>query len=95
MACVCSRYTAKTRITAQVSEMVNFTSKPGVVFFHETIAYLKGNSKIKEKFFKKILPQIRTTYFLAPKMGVDLYMGSTYTRVNTVLNKQVEEISKM
>ena len=26
-------------------------------FFHEPIAYLKGNSKIKEKFFKKILTQ--------------------------------------
>ena len=29
--------------------------------------------------FKKI------TYFLAPKWGVDLYMGSTYTQVNKVL----------
>ena len=53
-------------------------------FFHDTIAYLKGNSKIKEKLFKKILPQIRKTYVLAPKLGVDLYTGSTYTRVNTV-----------
>jgi len=26
-------------------------------FLHETIAYLKGNSKIKEKFFKEILTQ--------------------------------------
>ena len=25
--------------------------------FHATIAYLKENSKIKDKFFKKILPQ--------------------------------------
>ena len=54
-------------------------------FFHETIAYLKGNSKIKEKCFKKVLTQkIRKTCFLAPKLGVDLYTGSTYTRVNTV-----------
>ena len=30
-------------------------------------------------------PEIRKTYFLAPKWGVDLYTGSTYTRVNTVL----------
>ena len=47
----------RVHITAQVSETVNFMSKFAVVFFHETIAYLKGNSKIKEKFFKKILPQ--------------------------------------
>ena len=51
-------------------------------FFHETIAYVKGNSELKEKFLKKILTQkIRKTYFLAPKLGVDLYTGSTYTRV--------------
>ena len=36
---------------------------------------MKGNSKIKEKFFKKILTEIRKTYFLAPKLGVDLYTG--------------------
>ena len=54
-------------------------------FFHETIAYLKGNSKIKEKFFQEnSYTEIRKTYFLAPKLGVDLYTGSTYTRVNTV-----------
>ena len=29
-------------------------------------------------------PEIRKTYFWAPKWGVDLYTGSTYTRVNTV-----------
>ena len=28
---------------------------------------------------------MRKSYFLAPKWGVDLYVGSTYTRVNTVL----------
>ena len=28
--------------------------------------------------------EIRKTYFLAPKLGVDLYTGSTYIRVNTV-----------
>ena len=33
----------------------------------------------------KIRTQIRKTYFLAPKLGVDLYTGSTYTRVNTVI----------
>ena len=54
-------------------------------FFHETIAYLKGNSKVKEKFFQEnSYTEIRKTYFLAPKLGVDLYTGSTYTRVNTV-----------
>ena len=26
-------------------------------FFHVTMAYLKGNSKIKDRFFKKILTQ--------------------------------------
>ena len=61
-------------------------------FFHETIAYLKGNSKIKEKFVKKILTQkIRKTCFLAPKLGVDLCMGSTYTRVNTVVIKPADK----
>ena len=55
-------------------------------FFRETIAYLKGNSKIKEKFFQEnSYTEIRKTYFLAPKLGVDLYTGSTYTRVNTVV----------
>ena len=49
--------------------------------------YLKGNSKIKEKFFKEnSYTEIRKTYFLAPKLGVDLYSGSTYTRVNTVFS---------
>ena len=47
--------------------------------------YLKGNSKIKEKFFQEnSYTEIRKTYFLAPKLGVDFYTGSTYTRVNTV-----------
>ena len=31
-------------------------------------------------------PEIRKTYFLVPKWGVDLYTGSTYTRVNTVVS---------
>ena len=62
-----------------------------VFFFHETIAYLKGNSKIKEKFFQEnSYTEIRKTYFLAPKLGVDLYTGSTYTRVNTVVSIQRE-----
>jgi len=52
-------------------------------FFHEPIAYLKGNSKIKEKFFKKIHRNKKNLFF-GSKMGVDLYTGSTYTRVNTV-----------
>ena len=65
--------------------MVNFPSKLGVFFFHEAIAYLKGNSKIKEKFFQEnSYTEIGKTYFLASKLGVDLYTGSTYTRVNTV-----------
>ena len=51
-------------------------------FFHETIAYLKGNSKIKEKCFQEnSYTEIRKTYFLAPKIGgrlihgIDLYTG--------------------
>ena len=55
-------------------------------FFHVTIAHLKENSKIKDKFFEKICTQKQEkTYFLAPKWGVDLYMGSTHTQVNRVV----------
>ena len=51
-------------------------------FFRVTIAYLKENSKIKDKFFKKILTQKKSkTDLLAPKWGVDLYTGSTYTHL--------------
>ena len=58
-------------------------------FCHETITYLKGNSKIKEKFFQEnSYTEIRKTYVLAPKLGVDLYTGSTYTRINTVSIKK-------
>ena len=61
--------------------------------FGVTVAYLKENSKIKSKFFKKnSYPEIRKTNFFGSKVGgrgrggggVDLYTGSTYTRVNTV-----------
>ena len=52
--------------------------------------YLKENSKIKEKFFKEnSYTEIRKTCFLAPKLGVDLYTGSTYTRVNMVVCSSV------
>ena len=45
-------------------------------FFGVTIVYLNENSKIKDTFFKKnSYPEIRTTYFLAPKWGVNLYTG--------------------
>ena len=53
----CGGYIHEIFANAQVSEIANFTSKLAVVFSHETKAYLKGNSKIKEKFFKKILTQ--------------------------------------
>ena len=47
---------------------------------------------IKEKFFQEnSYTEIRKTYFLAPKLGVDLYTGSTYTRVNTVVLMQGEK----
>ena len=56
-------------------------------FFHETIAYLKGNSNIKEKFFKKTLTQkIRKTCFLASKLGVDLYTGKYGNRLPRGIN---------
>ena len=58
-------------------------------FFHETIAYLKGNSKIKEKFFKEnAYTEVRKTYFLAPKLGVDLYTGK-YGIVHTLSRVQL------
>ena len=52
--------------------------------FIVTIAYLKENSKIKDVFQENSYREIRKTFFWAPKWGVDLYTGSTYTRVNTV-----------
>ena len=52
---------------------------------HVTIAYLKENSKIKDKFFKGILTRNKKNVFFGSKMGVDLYTGSTCTGVNTVL----------
>ena len=43
--------------------------------FHVTIVYLKENSKDKRQVFQeKTSPEIRKTYFLAPKWGVDLYI---------------------
>lgn len=41
--------------------------------FYVTIAYLKENFKIKDKFSRKFLPRIRKTYFLVPKWS--LYTG--------------------
>lgn len=49
--------------------------------FQVTIVYLKGNSKLKTKFFKNILTQKSEKHFLAPNRGgggrlihgVDLY----------------------
>ena len=35
--------------------------------------------------------EIRKTYFWAPKWGVNLYTGSTYTQVNTVYNIDITE----
>ena len=52
--------------------------------FIVTIAYLKENSEIKDVFQENSYRKIRKTFFLAPKWGVDLYTGSTYTPVNTV-----------
>ena len=46
---------------------------------------MKGNSKIQDKFFKKILTQkSEKLIFWLQNGGVDLYTGSTCTRVNTV-----------
>ena len=50
-------------------------------FFHETIAYLKGNSKIKEKFFQENSYTNKKNVFFGPKIGgllihgIDLYTG--------------------
>ena len=49
--------------------------------FHVTIVYLKENSKIKDKFFKKILTEKWEKLFFGSKMGgrlihrIDLYTG--------------------
>jgi len=46
------------------------------IFSCVTIAYLEESSKIKDTFFKKnSYPEIRKTYFLGSKMGVNLYKG--------------------
>ena len=47
------------------------------------MAYLKEISKIKGKFFEKILTLKSEKHFLALNGEVDLYTGSTYVRVNT------------
>lgn len=47
------------------------------------MAYLKEISKIKGKFFEKILTMKSEKHFLALNGGVNLYAGSTYVRVNT------------
>ena len=59
-------------------------------FFHVAIAYLKENSKIKDKFLKKIPTQKWQKLFvtfLTPKLGVDLYTASTYTRIRLIHGK--------
>lgn len=48
------------------------------------MAYLKENSKIKV-FRENSYPKIRKTFF-GSKWWVDLYMGLTYTQVNTLHN---------
>ena len=62
--------------------------------FIVTIAYLKENSKIKDVFQENSYQEIRKTFLGAPKWGVDLYTGSTYTRVNTVLQNIFKNTSK-
>ena len=55
--------------------------------FRLTIEYLKENSKVRD-FSGEILPRNKKNiYFLALKWRVDLYMGSTYTRVNTLVTQ--------
>ena len=56
--------------------------------FIVTIAYLKEKAKIKDVFQENSYRKIRKTFFLAPQGGVDLYTGSTYTRVNTVVKSR-------
>ena len=51
-------------------------------FFRLTVACLKENSEIKDKFFKK-------THFLALDWGVHLYMGKYGIHLKTLTKKHV------
>ena len=62
-----------TCLNAQISEIMNFTSKLAVTF-HVTIAYLKRNSEIKDRFLKKILTQKKNVLF-GSKTGDQLIHG--------------------
>ena len=56
--------------------------------FGVTIAYLKENSKIKNKFFKKnSYPEIRKTYFLAQNWGRGGGGGRLIHRINLYMGK--------
>ena len=56
-------------------------NRPRRIHGSKTIAYLKGNSKIKEKFFKKCLHRNKKNLFFGSKIGgrlihgIDLYTG--------------------
>ena len=65
-------------------DLTKFRTK---LIFCVTRVYLKENSKIKDKFFKKIPTQKinKKNLFFGSKMGgVDLYTGLTYAWVNMV-----------
>ena len=52
--------------------------------------------RYKRSFFEEnSYTEIRKTYFLAPKLGVNLYTGSTYTRVNTVKGMGVTGVGSL
>ena len=73
-----------TCINAQLSEIVNFTSKLSVGFFNKPWRIFREILNKREVSQENSYTEIRKTYFLAPKLEVDLYTGSTYTRVNMV-----------
>ena len=50
-----------------------------------SLSFEPGKGK-REVFQENPYTEIRKTYFLASKLGVDLYTGSPYTRVNKVVS---------
>ena len=58
----------------EVTMMVFYLKNVPGQIFHVTVAYLKKNFKIKDKFLRKFLTKKYEKHFLAPKWGL------TYTR---------------
>ena len=63
-------------------------------FFHATIAYMKGNSKTKDKRFKKTLKQNKKNLFFGSKMGGRLIHGiNLYTGKYGIVSKVNQKIT--